>query len=129
VGGGQSEQHAALLDRDVVEVVVAVLVLVLAPVDGAELEEAELGGIAAQAGGAALRDFGGAGTGAVVLGHLGEGLGRKRLLCPLDARVRLGDLGGQGEEGRGPTLSNLWGELHGLLAQLAELLGGWGRHF
>ena len=114
------------LDRDLVEVSL-VVVLMLAPVDGSKLEEAELGRVAAEARGAALHGFV---AGTILLRGLGEGLGGKRLLGPLSARVRLGCLGGQRQEGRGrPALSGLWGELDNLGAQLAELLGCWGRHF
>ena len=122
---GSFELDCLLNNSDLVEVCL-VVVLMLAPMDGAELEEAELGGIAAEARGAALRCLGAI---LALLRNFGERLGGKRLLGPLGARIRVGCVGGQREEGGRPTLSNLRGEVDNLSAQLAELLGGWGRHF
>lgn len=87
---GRFELDCLLDNGDVVEVGL-VVVLVLAPVDGAKLEEAELGGIAAEARGAALRRLG-----AILarLRNFGQGLGGKRLLGPLGARIRVGSVGG-----------------------------------
>lgn len=71
----------SLLDGNLVEVALVVLVNVLAPVDGSELEEAELvlGGIAAEGRGPAL-------LGSRV--DRGEGLGRQGLSIRL-ARERV----------------------------------------
>ncbi len=121
-----SFEFDCLLDNGDLVKIGLVVVLMLAPVDGAELEEAELGGIAAQARGAALHRLGAI---LALLRNFGEGLGGKRLLGPLGARIRVGCVGGQREEGGRPALNNLRGEIDDLLAQLAELLGGWGRHF
>lgn len=83
---------SSLDDSDLVEVGVLALALVLTPVDGSELQEAELGGITAEAGGAALRQL--LLAAGLLLGGFGEGLGGKWLLDPRGARVRLGCAGG-----------------------------------
>lgn len=95
VGDDDNDDMDRLLDRDLVEVAVA-LALVLAPVDRSELQEAKLGRITAEAGSAALRQLLLAG---LLLRSLGEGLGSKWLLDPRSARVRLRCGGGERQEG------------------------------
>lgn len=97
----------------------------LAPVDGSQLQEPELGGVRAQARGAALLLV-------LLLGNGGEGLGcegGRRGLLLLAAGVRLRGGGGEGQKGGGPAEGVHGAELLGLLRELADLLWGeGGRH-
>lgn len=124
--GGSRRADACLLDCDFVEVLL-VVILMLAPMDGAELKEAEpvLGRIAAETRGAALQCVG---ANAVLLWNLGESLGRERLRYFLGTGVGIRRARCQRQECRGPALGNPEGEIDSLLAQSAELLRGGYRH-
>lgn len=104
--------------------VALVLAAVLAVVDRAQLEDAQTGwaphSIAAEAGATALC---GVAVGVVGLGLEWLQLRLGRLGVPVGGRR------GQGEEGGRPALFDFGDEGLGSLVQLAEFLGGWGRHF